>query len=137
MLQQQTIPNTNILELTIDGKVTHQELVDVGAQLEQMLEQHDQVRVLEVIRDVGFIEPKALWEDLKLAPKHMKNLSHIAVVADQKWVEWVTAAIKPFIGPDLRFFHRDEIEQARQWLREAPDEVEPPQPTAPAAPPGA
>jgi hypothetical protein len=136
MLKQRTIPDSNILELTVDGKITHEELADIGAQLDRILLEHDQVRILEVVHQVGLIEPRALWEDLRLAKKHMKRLSHLAVVADQKWVEWMTAAIKPFIPTDVRFFHRDEIEQARQWLQEAPDEVQPPQPTAPAAPPG-
>lgn len=138
MLEYQQIPGTNILELTLDGKFTHQQFEDVKAQLERMFDVHGKVRILEVIRNVGVIEPRALWEDLTFGPKHMRDFSHVAVVADQKWVEWMTAAIRPFISPEVRFYRLAEIEHARHWLREASDQgqTKPPEPTAPAAPPG-
>lgn len=138
MLEFERIAETNILELTLDGKLTYAELEQVKAELERMIEAHPKVRILEVIRNVGAMEPRAVWEDLKFVPKHIRNFSHVAVVADQKWVEWITVALRAFIPAEVRFYHLSELEQARHWIREAPeqDEPEPPQPTAPAAPPG-
>lgn len=112
------IPNTNVLEFTIDGALTREDFDAVAAQLEQIIEKHGKVKILEIVRNIGKIEPSALWTDIKWAPKHLKNFTHAAVVADQKWIEWMAAVLRPFFSMEIRFFHSNELGDARQWLLE-------------------
>lgn len=112
------IPDTNILELSIDGKVTRGDFDKAVAKMETMIARHGKIKILEVVHNIGKMEPSAIWEDIKWSPKHLKDFSHAAVVADQKWIEWVTALVKPFVSVEIRFFHTDEIDNARRWLME-------------------
>lgn len=118
MFEFHQIPDTNILEFSIDGKFTREDFDKVVAKMEEMIQRHGKIKVLEIVRNLGKIEPSALWEDIKWSPKHLKDFSHAAVVADQKWIEWMTAVVKPFISVEVRFFHTDELENARRWLTE-------------------
>lgn len=63
-------------------------------------------------------ERRAVWTDIKWAPKHLKNFTHAVVVADQKWIEWMAAVLRPFFSMEIRFFHLDELGDARRWLME-------------------
>jgi hypothetical protein len=60
----------------------------------------------------------ALWEDTKFAVKHFNDIDRLAVVGESKWQEGVTLFVKPFTSADVRYFEMEEIDQARQWIRE-------------------
>lgn len=121
MLTMHQPENTNILEFTLDGDFNRAHFDAVAAKLDAMIERHGKVRLLEIVRDVGKIEPSALWEDLKFAPSHLDKFSHVAVVADKTWMEWMTRMAAAFVPAEVRFFHLDAVDEARQWLRDAGD----------------
>ncbi|MFG0328491.1 MAG: STAS/SEC14 domain-containing protein [Phycisphaerales bacterium] len=111
------LPGSNIIEFTIDGPFTRADFNHLVNEMEAMIDEYGQIKVIEIIRHIGKIEPSAMWEDMKWSPRHLKHFSHAAIVADQKWIEWMTAAVKPFISTEVRFFHLDELEEAREWLK--------------------
>lgn len=119
MIEFHHIADTNIIEIHVDGPVTREEYDRIAARLEQVFEQHDQVRVMQVFRNIGKIEPGALWADLKWTPRHLKHFSHAAIVADQKWVDWITRAMGLFISVEMELFTLDQLEEARRWIRTA------------------
>jgi len=104
---------TNIIEFTLDGCMTHEEFDKIAEKMLIVLRQHEKIRLIEVIKD----EPSVMWRDMKKVPKHLKNFSHIAVVADQKWIEWISRITKPVVCAELRIFKLDEIENAREWIK--------------------
>ncbi|MGB5987529.1 MAG: STAS/SEC14 domain-containing protein [Desulfobacterales bacterium] len=118
MLAMQQYPESNILEFTLDGGMTHEEFDQVAAKIEEMLQTHQKIRLVEVIKEVGGIEPSALWADMKFGPKHLKDFSHVAVVADQKWIEWAGKMARPLVSAEVRTFGLHEIEDARRWIRQ-------------------
>ncbi|MGA9334905.1 MAG: STAS/SEC14 domain-containing protein [Rudaea sp.] len=119
MLNVQPQDGTNILEFTIDGGFNRSEFDTVAARIEQMVALHGKIRVIEIIKSIGPIEPSAFWQDLKFAPKHMKDFSHVAVVGDQKWITWLSRMAKPFLSAKVRIFGLDEVEKARVWIKTA------------------
>jgi hypothetical protein len=119
MIEFCEIPNSHIVEFTIDGKISKGEFDDLIARLKTAIEKHGTVRVLEHIRSFGGMPISKFWEDIKFGFRNMKNFSHAAVVADQKWIEIFTKMAKPFISGEVRYFNEAEMEQARKWLHEA------------------
>lgn len=119
MFEFHRVPDTNILEFTVDGKVTRRDFDRVADEIERMIEAHGKIKIMEIIQNIGGIEPSALWEDLKFSPRHLKHFSHVAVVSDKTWVEWMTMAAKLFISAETRFFQLDQIDAARDWLAKA------------------
>ncbi|MGA9343283.1 MAG: STAS/SEC14 domain-containing protein [Rhodanobacteraceae bacterium] len=120
MLTCKQIAGTNILEITLDGAMDGAAFDQVAATIERMIAEHGKIRILEVVRNIGAIEPAALWRDLKFSPAHLKDFSHAAIVTDKKWIEWMTALVSPFIPAEVRFFEMAQLDEARAWLRDAP-----------------
>ncbi|MDH3444934.1 MAG: STAS/SEC14 domain-containing protein [Deltaproteobacteria bacterium] len=118
MIKFREIPNTNIVELTIDGGISAAEFDDIVAKLDAAIQTHGTLRLLKHIRSFGGVPVSKFWDDINFVFKNMKNFSHAAVVADQKWIEVFTKMAKPFISAEVRYFNEAEIDQAREWLRQ-------------------
>lgn len=116
MLTLTQIENTNIFEFTLDGDFTRVDFEQIAQQLEAIIAEHGDVRLIEVVKSIGSIEPSALLEDLKFAPKHLKHFSHVAVVADQKWIAWLSKMAAAFMSAEIRTFELDQLQQAREWI---------------------
>lgn len=119
MLEVRETPDTNIVEFTVDGRITREEFDRVVAVLNKKIEEYGSVRLLEEVRRIGAVEPSLIWEDLKWAFAHVKDISRTAIVADRKWIELYTKIVKPFVKMEVRYFDRGEIEAARRWLARA------------------
>lgn len=118
MLEFNQIGDTNILEFTLDGAFTKADYDKLIVKADEMIEEFGTVKMIEIFRHIGKMEPAAIWADFKWTPRHIKHFSHVAVVADQKWIEWMVGPIKAFVSAEIRCFHLDEIEDARRWISE-------------------
>lgn len=119
MLTFHEVPDTNIVEFTIDGPIAPQEFDDVIARFEAAIARHGTIRVLEHVRALGGVPASRLREDLKFGFKHFRDISHAAVVAQQKWIEIFANLVNPFFSADIRYFAEADIDKARAWLRAA------------------
>lgn len=117
MLTFEEVPGTNIVEFTINGPITRASYDKLADCIDGVIERDGKVRLMEIVGHIGSVEPSAIWKDLKWGPKHLKDMTHIAVVADQKWISWLVAPINPFVSAKIKAFHLDEIEEARAWVR--------------------
>jgi hypothetical protein len=118
MFEYREIPETNIVEFTIDGKITAQEFDEVIERLEAAIAQHGTIRVLEHIRSFGGMPAAKWWDDIKFGFRHARHVSRAAVVAEKKWIEVFTRLVSPFVSAEVRYFDAAEIDEARRWLRE-------------------
>lgn len=118
MLSYHREPGTDIVEITIEGRVSRAEFDDVAAALEAVISQHGTVRVLEDIHSFEGIQASAFWDDLKFSLRHMNEVSRAAVVTDEHALEWFVRLVRPVVRGEIRTFHRGELDAARAWLRE-------------------
>ncbi|MFZ0132706.1 MAG: STAS/SEC14 domain-containing protein [Desulfobacterales bacterium] len=119
MLEIRERPETNIVELTVDGRITRADFDEAVAVLDKKIKEHGNVRLLEEVRSIGAVEPSLIWEDLKWVFAHYKDITRTAVVADHQWIELYTKIVKPFVKIEIRYFESREIEDARRWLESA------------------
>lgn len=61
------------------------------------------------------------WEDFKLGIKNLAKWDRIAVVTDQKSVEWLSDAFRHFIPGKSKGFNLSELDEAVKWIS-APDD---------------
>jgi len=66
----------------------------------------------------------AWFEDFKLALKHFSKLNKIAVVTDQKGVEWLTDIVRYFIPGKAKGFPLAELDEAIKWISEKDNDKE-------------
>ncbi len=116
MLNLNQLDNTNTVEIIVDGNVTREEFDNIISQLELLIEKHGKIKIIEIIKNLGKIELSAIWEDFKFAPKHLKDLTHVAVVADQQWIEWMSKLANPLIKAEVKTYTLDQVDEARHWI---------------------
>jgi hypothetical protein len=108
--------DSNLLEVVVNGKLTHEDYERSVPLVERMVEQHGQIRVLLDMIDFHGWEAAAMWDDLKFAFKHCADISHLAMVGDKDWERSMSTFCKPFTRSEIRYFDWSELKEARAWL---------------------
>jgi len=116
MITYQEEPGTNLIEITVDGKVSRAEFDEIAANLEAAIARHGKVRLLEDIRDFRGMDPAAFWDDVKFSLRHMNDVSRAAIVTDERWIEWLVRVVGPALKAEVRTFTPAEADAARAWL---------------------
>ena len=109
-------PDNNIVEITIEGKITEADFDRLIEQVQADFKKHGKLRILEEIRSFEGIDPIALWKDLKFGLPHLNDITHVAVVTDTKWMQTFSTAIDSVLAAEVKAFDLSQIEEARKWL---------------------
>lgn len=117
MIEYRNNPDNNIVEITVEGKVTEVYFDEVIAELKGDIEKHGKLRILEEIRSFSGIDPIALWKDAKFGFAHVNDFTHAAVVADAQWMRTIAEALGSVLSAEIKAFEASEIEAAREWLK--------------------
>ena len=113
-------PEHKIAELVVDGKVTHEDFNNIARQLESFIEKHGRIKLIEEIRKLEGIDASMVWEGIKFDIKnlkHIRHISHCAVVSDIGWLSPISKAAGAFISCKIRTFSLDQTDEARSWLQ--------------------
>lgn len=111
-------PDSNIVELTIEGKITEADFDRVVTLAKADFAKHGKLKVLEEIRSFEGIDPMALWKDLQQTT-YLADITHVAIVADIEWMRTLAGAVGAILPAEVKAFERSQIEAARQWLESA------------------
>ncbi len=77
---------------------------------------HELNYLLVLDTDVGNFSAAAWWEDFRLALKHFSQWNKVAIVTDQKGVEWFADVSRFFIPGKVKGFELEELEEAKKWV---------------------
>lgn len=87
--------------------------------LEELVARQGEINYLLILEtNVGNFTAGAWWGDFKLGLKHFKQWNKIAVVTEQKMVEWLSDALTAFIPGKSKGFSMDELDAAIKWVSE-------------------
>lgn len=109
-------PDSRTIEILIDGKVTRGAMQELSNELRTKAQMWGKINILERYVSLDGVEPSAVWEDIKLYFKNVKNFNKIALVTDKSLVRTFTKVLAPFFNLEVKVFTNDEIQQARHWL---------------------
>lgn len=115
-LEYRNNPDNNIVEITIEGKITEADFDQLISQAQADFKKHSKLRILEEIRSFEGIDPIALWRDLKFGLPHINDITHVAVVTDAKWIQTFSTAIDSVLPAEVKAFNLSQLEEARKWL---------------------
>lgn len=116
MIEYRNNPNNNVVEITVEGKITEADFNQVITQLKADIEKHGKLRILEEVRSFDGIDPIALWKDVRFGFAHVNDFTHAAVVADAKWMRTIAEAVGSILSVEVKAFEASQIEAARTWL---------------------
>ena len=102
------------------GEVTKEDFDKVLIpKIDDLSKRQGEIKYLLVLEtDVSNFTLAAWWKDLVMGLKHFTEWKRIAVVSDQKGVEWFTDAFKYFIPGNSKGFALNELEEAVEWIKQ-------------------
>lgn len=117
------------LELLVDGRIGKADYEAAVQAVDTLLETHDKIDVVEIVRDIGWVEAEVWWKDIVFHLSHRNFLHRVAVVSDSGWVGPVTRVFAPLYPCAIRTYSAGEVDEARRWAQEGdPEERERPEP---------
>ena len=97
MLEYRQDDSAGIVEVTVDGMVTQQDLEEVAKNLEGLVARHGKLKLLKEVRGLPDIDVATIWENAKLGFRHFNDFSHYAIVTDNTWKVQVLAQGVPSV----------------------------------------
>ncbi|HEY9535615.1 MAG TPA: STAS/SEC14 domain-containing protein [Mucilaginibacter sp.] len=118
MLQYINDLPADVLGIHAIGEVTKQDMDAVLLpKLDELAKTKGDIKYLLVLEtDVSNFSLAAWWSDLVTGLKHFTEWKRIAVVTDQKGVEWFTDVFTHFIPGKAKGFNLGELDEAVKWI---------------------
>ncbi|MEA3498515.1 MAG: STAS/SEC14 domain-containing protein [Campylobacterota bacterium] len=102
--------------IEVDGKLTHEDYEFFIPSFESAIQhiKEPKIDLLINIENFNGWEIQAAWDDLKFSLKHGKEFNKLAVVGQNRLLEY-SAKISAWLLPyDVKFF--EDIDRAKKWL---------------------
>ncbi len=117
MLETSVIEGTNVVTVTVDGAIGADEEKAAQRTVEEVAAEHGTARMLLDYGgvDVGRVEPKAVWEDLK-GTRLLRSMDRVGIVADSGILDRFARAVDAVSQLEVRTFDSDHREEAVAWL---------------------
>lgn len=118
MLQYINDLPSHVVGIRATGEVTKEDMENVLIpRINELVDKQGEINYLLVLQtDVSNFTAAAWWDDLKLGLKNFTKWNKIAVVSDQKGVEWFTDAFRFFVPGNSKGFPLAEIDKAVAWI---------------------
>lgn len=85
--------------------------------MEDLVKHQGQINYLLVMEtDIQNFTAAAWWEDFKLGLKNFTKWKKVAIVTDQKGIEWFSDVFRHFIPGESKGYKLSELEDAIQWV---------------------
>jgi hypothetical protein len=85
--------------------------------MEELVKREGEINYLLVLETgVQNFTAASWWQDFKFGLKNFTKWNKIAVVTDQKSVEWLSDALKHFIPGESRGYRLSELNDAIDWV---------------------
>ncbi len=104
MLTGSVIEGSNIVTVTYEGSLGAADVVALRDRLTAVIQERGSARLLIEYGDVdlGRVEPRAMWEDLRSAGV-LKDVTRAAIVADQGWIDTLTSLARTVLPVEWRW----------------------------------
>jgi hypothetical protein len=87
--------------------------------LEELVARQGEINYLLILEtDIGNFTAGAWWDDFTVGLKHFKQWSKVAIVTDQKAVEWLSDVFTAFIPGKSKGFPMAQLDAAIKWVSE-------------------
>ena len=108
--------NAQLLEVKVSGKLSSEDYEHFEPAVAGFIEAAGKIKVLFVMNDFHGWDAGAVWEDIKFATRHCRDIDKIAMVGENAWEKWMAAICKPFTMSSIKYFDAGEEQGARDWL---------------------
>jgi len=124
MIQQLPVQEGGIVAFRLSGKLSHADYQAFLPQLEALIEEEGPLSVLLELDDFHGWDLEAAWDDFRFGMAHQEDFARIALVGQGQVQRWMALMARPFVNGEVKFFQREDLGAAWDWLREPLREAE-------------
>lgn len=107
---------SKLLQVKVSGKLSSEDYEMFEPAVSGLIDNVGKIKILFIMEDFHGWELGAVWEDIKFATKHCRDISRIAMVGENTWEKWMAMICKPFTMSSIKYFDVDEAGAATDWL---------------------
>lgn len=107
-----------VIGLRASGKIAGAELGQLLDRLEQTIAEHEKVRLLVHVENLGTFSPGVFMDDPRLSLDHAADIERVAVVADGILFGTYVKAAAKLVPGEVRRFKTKELDEAWRWIEE-------------------
>lgn len=104
-----------LIEVEMIGRLTHEDYQYAVPLMESGIKGADSVKMLADLRHLEGWGLHAAWDDFKFGLEHRNDFTKIALVGDQKWIEWSAKLSKHLVTGEIKYF--EKMEDAVAWIK--------------------
>jgi hypothetical protein len=117
MIEKLPMSSGKVLGFRLSGKLHDEDYQTFVPLVEEALAAEGKLSLLAQLEDFHGWDMHAAWDDLKLGLKHYSDFERLALVGDEKWEEWMARIAKPFTKAEVKYFGKDDLDDAWRWVR--------------------
>lgn len=105
----------------VRGELDEADLEAILSDLERVIDEYGEARLLVVLPEIPQPSLDALEEDLGFWMRHADELERYAVVGDGRLLEWTAKLGDAAVDTDLRHFEESDLDDAWNWAKAGTD----------------
>ena len=117
MFQFIPVHEGNIYAVRVSGTLHHEDYQKFLPELDSLLQSEGKISVLIELDDFHGADLSAIKDDISFGLKHSNSFEKVAIVGEKKWHHWMTLISSPFLKSDVKYFDRNALQDAWDWLR--------------------
>ena len=107
----------HVVGISVEGKLTKEDYDVLIPFFENRITEFGGMSLLCDMTQFTGIEVSAFWEDFKFSIQHLRDFKRIAIVGDQRWLDWYTTIMNPLLKTELYYFPLALINDAWEWVK--------------------
>jgi universal stress protein A len=119
VIEQLPVQDGDVVAFRLSGKLGHADYQTFLPRLEALIAERGRLSVLLELRDFHGWDIHAAWDDFRFGMAHANDFARIAMVGHGHLQDWMAQMAKPFVHGEVRFFEREDLDAAWDWLRES------------------
>jgi hypothetical protein len=109
--------SANALKITVPEKLKAEDVREIAPQIDALLSEHGQIRLLIDASGFSGWENVATFEThAKFIKSHHQRVERIAVIVAHDWQHWLIGAVRVFVHPEVRAFDKSHESEALRWI---------------------
>ncbi|PTL40157.1 STAS/SEC14 domain-containing protein [Alkalicoccus saliphilus] len=118
MLKKLSTSEGDILEYEIEGKISAEEEEEMLKEVRRLIETHGKIRMLEYTEKMPTGNLSSFKDYFGFLKDDLKNVEKYALVTDSSAASGLVKAGDAFTKANFRTFGTEDLEKAREWLRQ-------------------
>lgn len=124
MFQPIPVKEDNVFAYKATGKLTDEDYAKFVPEIEKLIDGHGKISLLFELENFKGWGPKSAWQDYRFGKEQDEHFDKIAIVGERAWQRWMTLIANFFTDANIRYYKRDELAQAWDWLRDVDEPVD-------------